>query len=47
MLNSHCVTPAAVIVKKFFMILQMTIFLYFSFYFINEKNWKYVKLIED
>ena len=29
MLNSHCVTPAAVIVKKFFMILQMTIFLFF------------------
>ena len=28
-LNSHCVTPAAVIVKKFFMILQMTIFLFF------------------
>ena len=29
MLNSHCVTLAAVIVKKFFMILQMTIFLFF------------------
>ena len=29
MLNSHCVTPAAVIVKKFFMILHMTIFLFF------------------
>ena len=30
MLNSHWVTPAAVIVKKFFMILQMTIFLFFT-----------------
>ena len=46
MLNSHCVTPAAVIVKKFFMILQMTTFLFF-FYFINKKNRKQVKLIED
>ena len=32
MLNSHCVTPAAVIVKKFFTILQMTIFLFFGLY---------------
>ena len=31
MLNSHCVTPAAVIVTEFFMILQMTIFLFFCF----------------
>ena len=31
-LNSHCVTPAAVIVKKFYMILQMTIFLFFGLY---------------
>ena len=29
MLNSHCVTPAVVIVKEFFMTLQMTIFLLF------------------
>ena len=32
MLNSHCVTPTAVIVKKFFMILQMTIFLFLFFF---------------
>ena len=31
MLNSHCVTRAAVTVKKFFVILQMTIFLFFFF----------------
>ena len=37
MLNSHCVTLAAVTVKKFFMILQMTIFLFFYFYLINKK----------
>ena len=44
MLNSHCVTPAAVIVTEFFMILwlQMTIFLFFFFffYFINKKTRK-------
>ena len=33
MLNSHCVTPAAVLVKKFFMILQTTILLFFFFFF--------------
>ena len=42
-------TPAAVIVKKFFMILQRTIFclFVFFFYFINKKNRNKVKLIED
>ena len=56
MLNSHCVTPAAVIVKEFFMTLQMTIFrlfiylfyyYYFFFYLINKKNREKVKLMED
>ena len=38
MLNSHCVTPAAVIVKKFIMILKITIFLCYFFFLLYQQE---------